>query len=62
MPVFPSKEWCEQAIALVNSDPESVEASRGWKGDFGVVILAEGALKKPFVAYAEPKDGRIEKF
>lgn len=62
MPVFPSREWCEQAIALVNADPESVEASRGWQGDFGVVIDAEGALRKPFVAYAEPRDGKIQKF
>ena len=62
MAVFPSKEWCDQAIAIVNSDPESIEASKGWKGDFGVVIEAEGALKKAFVAYAEPKDGKVQKF
>ena len=49
-------------MALVNADPEIVAASRGWKGDFGVVIEAEGALKKPFVAYAEPKDGKVQRF
>lgn len=63
MPVFPSKEWCEEAIRLVNSDPESVEAGAGWDADIGVVIDAEpGKLAKAFVAYCKPKDGRIHQF
>lgn len=63
MPVFPSKEWAEEAIRLVNADPESAQAGKGWEGDFGAVVLAEpGKLAKTFVAHLVPKDGRIERF
>lgn len=63
MPTFPSKEWCEEAIRLVNGDPEAAQAGAGWEGDFGAVIDAEpGKLSKPFVVYVVPRDGRIEKF
>ena len=40
MLVFPSREWCEEAIRLVNSDPEVAQVGSGWEGDFGAVILA----------------------
>lgn len=62
MPVFPSREWAEAAIALLNADPKSVEAGLGWDGDFGVVIDAEpGKLAAAFVAHIEPSGGRVEK-
>ncbi len=62
MAIFPSKEWCEQAVRLVNEDPEAAQAGAGWEGDFGAVILPEpGKLAKPFTAWVVPKDGRIEK-
>jgi hypothetical protein len=60
VPVFPSRAWADQAVALFNSDPDSVAAGRGWTGDFGVVIEAEqGRLEAAFVAYVLPRDGRI---
>src|SRR5215813_3061848 len=60
MPVFPSRGWAEAAMALVNADPEIVAASRGWQGDFGVVIEAEkGKLDEHFVAWLRPEDGRV---
>lgn len=60
MPVFPSRGWAEAAMALVNADPESVAAGRGWTGDFGVVIEAEpGKLEAHFVAWIRPDAGRI---
>jgi hypothetical protein len=60
MPKFPSKEWCEEAVRLTNSDPESVAAGQGWKGDFGMVVDAEpGKLARPFVVHLVPKDGLI---
>ncbi len=62
MAIFPSKEWAEQAVRLVNEDPEAVHAGKGWVGDFGAVVLPEpGKLNKAFVAYLVPKDGRLEK-
>jgi putative sterol carrier protein len=60
MPLFPSKEWCEEAIRLANADPESLEAGEGWVGDLGAVIEAEaGKLAKPFAVHVEPKGGLI---
>jgi putative sterol carrier protein len=60
MPVFPSRAWAEAAMALVNADPESVAAARGWRGDFGLVIEAErGKLAEHFVAWVRPEDGRV---
>jgi putative sterol carrier protein len=62
MPVFPSKEWVDEAVRLTNEDPESREAAEGWEGDFGVVVMAEpGKLPKPFAVHVVPRGGRIEK-
>jgi len=62
MPIFPSKEWFDEAVRVTNADPEAVEAGDGWEGDFGVIIDSEpGKLAKAFVVYCVPKDGRIAK-
>jgi putative sterol carrier protein len=62
MPKFPSKEWCEEAVRLTNSDHESVAAGQGWTGDFGAIVDAEpGKLPSPFVIHIVPKNGRLEK-
>lgn len=61
MPIFPSREWAEAAIALVNADRETAEAGAGWEGDFGVVIDAEpGKLQRAFVAHIVPEEGRVK--
>jgi putative sterol carrier protein len=63
MPVFPSKEWCEQAIRLVNTDPEAPGAGAGWEGDFGAIVEAEpGKLACAFCVHVTPRNGRIEQF
>jgi putative sterol carrier protein len=63
VPVFPSKEWAEAAIALLSSDPETAQAALGWEGDFGVVIEAEpGKLAAAFVAHIEPSGGKVKRF
>ncbi len=60
MPVFPSKEWCEEVTRLANADPESAAAGQGWEGDFGAIIEAEqGKLASPFAVHWIPKNGRI---
>src|SRR3974390_1577678 len=60
MPVFPSRGWAEAAMALLNADPETVAAGRGWQGDFGVVIEAEpGKLDEHFVVWVRPENGRV---
>ena len=60
MPVFPSRGWAEAAMALVNADPDTVVAGRGWTGDFGLVIESEpGKLDEDFVAWVRPEEGRV---
>ena len=60
MLVFPSREWCEEVVRLVNADPESVEAGQGWVGDFGVVVEREaGKLERSFTIHCVPRDGKI---
>jgi putative sterol carrier protein len=60
MAVFPSREWCEEVVRLVNADPESVEAGEGWVGDFGVVVEREaGKLERSFTIHCVPRDGKI---
>ncbi len=60
MPIFPSKEWADEAVRLANADPEVADAGRGWEGDFGVVIEAEkGRLGATFTLHIVPQDGRI---
>jgi len=47
-------------MALLNSDPETVAAGRGWRGDFGVVIEPEpGKLEEHFVVWVRPEEGRV---
>src|SRR4029453_13987091 len=60
MPLFPSRDWAEAAMALVNADPATIAAGRGWRGDFGLVIEAEvGKLEEHFVAWVRPEAGRV---
>lgn len=63
MPLFPSKEWCDEAVRLTNSDPEAAAAAADWDADFGIVIEAErGKLEKDFTVHVQPKNGRIAKY
>ncbi|PTL76921.1 hypothetical protein [Vitiosangium sp. GDMCC 1.1324] len=59
---FPSKEWCEEAVRLVNEDPERPLAAQGWLGEIGIIVDAEpGKLERAFVVHVVPRDSRIEK-
>lgn len=59
---FPSKEWCEEAVRLINDDPERSLAAKGWHGDIGVIVDAEpGKLARTFVVHVVPRDSRIDK-
>ena len=62
MPLFPSKEWAEEAVRLTNADPEASLAGADWEADFGIVIDAEkGKLDRPFTVHVVPRDGKIVK-
>lgn len=54
---FPSEAWCREAIRLFNDDPDAAEATRGWDGDFGLVIdRTEGSVG---LAIGVPRGGRL---
>ncbi len=60
MPQFPSRAWCEEALRLLEADPETIRAGQGWTADIGVVVEAEtGKLDRPFVVYVRPVEGKI---
>ncbi len=60
MAVFPSRQWCEEAVQLINADRESRDAGEGWVGDFGAVVEAEpGKLVRPFAIHCQPRHGQI---
>lgn len=62
MPVFPSREWCDEAVQIANADPEAALAGDGWTADFGAVVDAEpGKLARAFVVHVVPNGGRIER-
>jgi putative sterol carrier protein len=63
MPIFPSKEWCEEAIRVLNSDPEVRQAGAGWVGDFGAIVEPErDKFPRAFCVHVVPRNGQIEKF
>ena len=56
MPRFPSREWVQEALKILEEDPERALASAGWEGDFGVVVDPEpGVLDTPFVLHITPE-------
>jgi putative sterol carrier protein len=60
MPVFPSKEWCEEAARIANEDPESSVAGKGWTSDIAAVVEPEpGKLADPFTVHCHPVHGKI---
>ena len=62
MPIFPSREWADEAMRLANADPEVEAAGADWVGDFGIVIDAErGKLDAAFTVHVVPRSGRVER-
>jgi hypothetical protein len=60
MPVFPSKEWCEEAAAALNADPESARAGKGFTGEIAAAVLPEPPdLRDGFAIWVRPEGGRI---
>jgi putative sterol carrier protein len=62
VPIFPSREWTDEAVRLTNADPEVAAAGADWVGDFGIVVEAErGRLDASFAVHVVPNRGRIER-
>lgn len=44
---FPSKEWVEAFVAVLNEDERYAEIARKWEGDLAFVIEADEGLDAP---------------
>jgi hypothetical protein len=55
MAKFPSLEWCQALVSVLEKDPEIAPAVREWAGkSIGVVIGKDAGLAKDFCVYAKP--------
>ena len=50
---FPSKEWIEQFMVVVNNSPSYKEAAKTWEGDFLFVIEPDEKLDKKQIFYLD---------
>jgi putative sterol carrier protein len=50
---FPSKEWIEKFMEIVNDSPAYKEAAKTWEGDFLFVIEADEVLDSQVVCYLD---------
>jgi len=50
---FPSKEWIEQFMVVVNNSPSYKEAAKTWEGDFLFMIEPDEKLDKKQIFYLD---------
>lgn len=55
MPKFPSLEWCQSLVSVLEQDPGIPPAVREWGGkSIGLVIGRDTGLARDFCVYAKP--------
>lgn len=55
MPRFPSLEWCQALVTLLEKDPAVLPALKDWGGrSIGVVVGKDAGLARDFCVYARP--------
>ncbi len=55
MPRFPSLEWCEALVKVLEQDPAVLPPLEEWGGrSLGVVVGRDGPLARDFCVYAKP--------
>jgi len=60
MPTFPSADWFQDVIKVLDSDEEYKRVGAGWEGDMIMVVEAEaGSLEKDFCFYQKPHHGEM---
>jgi putative sterol carrier protein len=61
MPRFPSLEWCEALVKLLETEPGVLPALREWGGQsVGVVIGKDKGLAKDFCIFAKPHASELK--
>ena len=50
---FPSKEWIEKFMEVVNNSPSYKEAAKTWEGDFLFVVEPDEKLDKKHIFYLD---------
>ena len=61
--LFPSEDWMNAFVGLVDGSPEYQKAAGNWEGTIGLVIEEEnGKLDKDLIFYADPYHGEIRDY
>ena len=50
---FPSKEWIEEYMNVLNNSPDYKEAAKWWEGDFLFIIEPDERLDKKIIFYLD---------
>ncbi|MFX0134075.1 MAG: SCP2 sterol-binding domain-containing protein [Candidatus Hodarchaeota archaeon] len=58
MIVFPSEEWVNKLVDIINSSAEFEKAAQGWEGDFLFTITPDENLKEEVRMYADLWHGK----
>ncbi|MFX1367995.1 MAG: SCP2 sterol-binding domain-containing protein [Promethearchaeota archaeon] len=57
--VFPSDEWIEKYVEVINSSKEYEDAAHDWEGDFIFVVEADSdVIKEPMMLYMDLWHGK----
>jgi putative sterol carrier protein len=57
--IFPSDEWVEKYVEVVNSSKAYEDAAHDWEGDFIFVVTADGeTVKEPMRLYIDLYHGK----
>jgi putative sterol carrier protein len=56
--LFPSEEWLDSLVNLLNNSEEYQKAAENWEGDFYFIIEPDGNFKERTVAYMDLWHGK----
>ena len=59
MPQFPTAEWFDKMIEVLDSNEEYKRVGADWEGDMVLAIEAEGGLAESFYYYQKPHKGEM---
>ena len=55
---FPSQEWLEALMKVLNDSESYQESAKNWEGDFYFVFEPEGGLKERVIGYMDLWHGK----
>lgn len=61
MSLFPSREWADDFVRMLNSNEKYREAGRTWEGDVILAIEKDAGLQKSWFVYLDLHHGQCRK-